>query len=103
MIFAIHKLKNYLLGNEFLFYVNHMTLVHLVNKRQVSSHIVIWLFLFLKYEFTLIYKPRLTHVVTNALSMLLDIIEPTCVLNQTTYATLFHLQPAWLQDVKDYL
>jgi hypothetical protein len=77
MIFPIHKFRNYLLGNEFLFYVNYIALVHLVIKRQVSSHIVIWLFIFLKYEFTLVYKPRLTHVVTNALSMLLDTIEPT--------------------------
>jgi hypothetical protein len=27
MVFALHKFKHYLLGNKFVFYVNHMTLV----------------------------------------------------------------------------
>ncbi len=32
MVFALHKFKHYLLGNKFVFYVNHMALVYLVNK-----------------------------------------------------------------------
>jgi hypothetical protein len=32
MAFTLHKLKHYLLGNKFAFYVDHMTLVYLVNK-----------------------------------------------------------------------
>jgi hypothetical protein len=32
MVFALHKFKHYLLGNKFVFYVNHMNLVYLVNK-----------------------------------------------------------------------
>ncbi len=27
MVFALHKFKHYLLGNEFVFYVDHMALV----------------------------------------------------------------------------
>jgi hypothetical protein len=38
-----------------------------------------WLLLFLEYDFTIMYKPSRTHVVTSTLSRLLDIIEPTCV------------------------
>jgi hypothetical protein len=32
MVYALHKLRHYLLGNIFVFYVDHMALVHLVNK-----------------------------------------------------------------------
>jgi hypothetical protein len=30
MIYALHKFKHYLLGNKFVFYVDHMTLVYLI-------------------------------------------------------------------------
>jgi len=32
MVFALHKFKHYLLGNKFVFYVDHMVLVYLINK-----------------------------------------------------------------------
>jgi hypothetical protein len=32
MVFVLHKFKHYLLGNKFVFYVDHMALVYLVNK-----------------------------------------------------------------------
>ncbi len=39
----------------------------------------------------------------NALSRLLDIIEPTCVPDQTTYVSLFYTKLKWLKDVKEFL
>jgi hypothetical protein len=41
MVFALLKFKNDLLGNKFVFYVDHMALVYLVNKPQVSSCILL--------------------------------------------------------------
>jgi hypothetical protein len=35
MAFPLHKFKHYLLGNKFVFYVDHMALVFLVNKPHV--------------------------------------------------------------------
>jgi hypothetical protein len=32
MVFSLHKFRHYLPGNKFVFYVDHMTLVYLVNK-----------------------------------------------------------------------
>jgi len=32
MVFVLHKFRHYLLSNKFVFYVNHMALVYLVNK-----------------------------------------------------------------------
>jgi hypothetical protein len=79
MVFALHKFKHYLLNNKFVFYVDHMALVYLVNKPQVSGIITKWLSLFLEYDFIVVYKLGRIHVVTIALSRLPDIIKPTCV------------------------
>jgi hypothetical protein len=32
MVYALHKFKHYLLGNQFVFYINHMALVYWINK-----------------------------------------------------------------------
>ncbi len=99
----MHKFKHYLLGNKFVFYVNHMALVYLVNKSQVSRRIIKWLLLFLKYDFIIVYKLCKTHVIANALSILLDITKPTSVHDQTANATLFYTLLEWLKVVKEFL
>jgi hypothetical protein len=68
-----------------------------------SRRIVRWLLLFLEYDFTVMYKLGKIHVVANALSRLLDIIEPIGVFGQTTDASLFYIKPKWLNDVKEFL
>jgi hypothetical protein len=73
MVFALHKFGHYLLGNKFVFCVDHMALVYLVNKPHVSGRITRWLFLFLEYDFTIMYKLGKTRVATYALLRLLDI------------------------------
>ncbi len=50
-----------------------MALVYLVNKPQILGSIVRWLLLFLEYDFILMCTLGKTHVVTDALSRLLDI------------------------------
>jgi hypothetical protein len=77
MVFALHKFKHDLLGNKFVFYFNHMVLVYLMNKPQVSSCIVKWLLLFLEYEFLVVYK--LGHIYV--LYGLLNITKLICVLD----------------------
>ncbi len=89
MVFALHKFKHYLLGNKFVFYVNHMALVYLVNKPQVSRKITRWLLLFLKYDFIVVYKLSKTHLVINVLSKLLNVTKFSRILEQTTYVCLF--------------
>jgi hypothetical protein len=77
MVCALHKFKHYLFGNTFVFYVDHMALVYLVNKPQVSWIITRWLLLFLKYDFIIMYKPCIIHAIANALSRLPNITKPT--------------------------
>ncbi len=70
MVYALHKFKHYLLDNQFVFYVDHMALMYLVNKPQVSGIIVRWLLLFLKYDFKIIYKLGRSHLMAYVLSRL---------------------------------
>jgi hypothetical protein len=54
LVFALHKFKHYLLGNKFVFYVDRMALVYLVNKPHVSRKSTRWLLIFLEYDFTVV-------------------------------------------------
>jgi hypothetical protein len=96
MVFALHKFIHYLLGNKFVFYVDHTTLVYLVIKPQVLGRIVRWLLLFLEYDYIVVYKLGQAHVVGDALLRLPNITKPTSVLDQTTYASMFYTKPKWL-------
>ncbi len=49
------------------------------------------------------YKLSKIHVVANALLRLPNIIEPRGVLDQTIDASLFYIEPEWLNDVKEFL
>jgi hypothetical protein len=40
MVYALYKFRHYLLGNKFVFYVDHMALMYLVNKPQVFGRLV---------------------------------------------------------------
>jgi len=77
MVFALHKFRHYLLGNKFVFYIDHMVLVYLVHKPHVSRRITRWLPLFSEYDFIEIYKPSKTHVIANVLSKLPNVTKPS--------------------------
>jgi hypothetical protein len=68
MVYALHKFRHYLLGNKFIFYMDHMALLYLVKKPQLSGQIVRWLLLFLEYNFLMVYKSRGSHFVVDAFS-----------------------------------
>jgi hypothetical protein len=61
------------------------------------------LLLFLKYDFIVMYKPKKIHVIVDVLLILLDIIKLTSVHDQTIYASLFYIEPEWLNDVIFFL
>jgi hypothetical protein len=68
IINALHKLRHYLLSNRFVFYVDHMALVHLINKPYVSSKLIRWLLLFMEYDFKIVYNLRKSHLIVDALN-----------------------------------
>ncbi len=75
MVCALHKFRHYSLGNQFVFYVEHMALVYLVNKPQVFNKITMWLLLFLEYDFKIVYKPGRSHSMAGGLCRLPNQIE----------------------------
>jgi hypothetical protein len=62
-----------------------------------------WLLLFIEYEFTIVYKLGRIHVVADVLSILLNNSKPLGVSDQTEDASLFFVEPTWMQEVKAYL
>ncbi len=46
MVYALHTFRHFLLENKFVFYVDHVILIYLVNKPQVFGNIARWLLLF---------------------------------------------------------
>jgi hypothetical protein len=51
MVNVFHKFKYYLLGNKFVFCIDHMALIYLVKKPQLLGQIARWLLLFQEYDF----------------------------------------------------
>ena len=103
MAYAVNKFRHYLLGNKFIFYVDHFALQYLVNKPQVLSRLAPWLLLFLEFDFKVIYKPSKIHGVADALSCNEGAEPATGILDQTTNAQLFSMQPNWIHPIIDYL
>ena len=103
MVYAVNKFRHYLLGNKFIFYVDHLALQYLVNKPQVSGRLAWWLLLFLEFDFKVIYKPSKTHGVAETLSRNEGAEPATGILYQSTDAYLFSIQLDWTHPIIDYL
>ncbi len=68
MVYALHKVRHYLLGNKFVFYVKHMALLYFVKKPQLEGQIMRCLLLFLEYDFSMVYKLECFHLVVDIFS-----------------------------------
>ncbi len=108
MVFVLHKFRHYLLGIKFFFYVDHMALVYLVNKPQVSGKIARWLLLFLEYDFIVVYKLSRIHVVVDFKRGAQGVVEGKnhkCILSSLeffmigTFCGLYNfITLGWMQD-----
>jgi hypothetical protein len=56
MVYALQKFRHYMLDNNVTFFVDHTTLIYLVNKPQVYSRLAKWFLLFMEYDFKIDYK-----------------------------------------------
>jgi hypothetical protein len=65
MVYALHKFKHYLPSNQFVYFVDYMALVYLINKPQFFGKII-RLLLFLEYDFKFFYKLGRSHLMANA-------------------------------------
>lgn len=67
-----------------MFYVDHIALVHLVNKPHVSGRIARWLLFFLEYDFTVVYKLGKSRTVADGLTRLAQSVQAVGVPDQST-------------------
>ena len=68
MVYALQKLKHYLLGSHFKFFTDHSALCYLVNKPMLEGRIHHWLLLFQYFDFEVIMKLRKQNVGLDHLS-----------------------------------
>jgi hypothetical protein len=61
IIYVVKKFRHYLLGNSFVFYVDHQALLYLVNKPMVTCQITRWLSLLQEFDFKVVYNPCRIH------------------------------------------
>jgi hypothetical protein len=54
MVYVVYIFKIYLLATPFMFYVNHQSLMYLVNKPIIQGRVSLWLLLLLEFTFTII-------------------------------------------------
>jgi hypothetical protein len=57
----------------------------------------------MEYEFIVVYKPRCTHVVTDALSKLTNPTKPMGIRYQTIDAMLFHMGAITIKQAKNHV
>ncbi|KAL3694641.1 hypothetical protein R1sor_008292 [Riccia sorocarpa] len=78
MVYSCKKFRHYLLGYEFVFYVDHYALQHLVKKADLSGRIARWILLLQEFNYKVMTKKGSTHENADYLSRLhtQDIEEP---------------------------
>lgn len=54
MVYSIQKIRHYPLATLFMFYVDHQTLMCLVDKAIIHGRVSIWLLLVLEFTFTIV-------------------------------------------------
>jgi hypothetical protein len=79
MIYSVTKFQYYVLGKKFTFHVVHSTLVYLVSKASLTGKLARWTLLFQEYEFDIVHRPGVQHVVADYLSRLESGEAPTGV------------------------
>jgi hypothetical protein len=70
MIYDVTKFKHYLLGNSFIFFMDHQALLYLVNKPIVIGQIARWLLLLQEFDSKIIFKLGWVHFLPDQLSII---------------------------------
>jgi len=69
MIYVVKKFsRHYLLRNNFIFFVDHQTLLYLLNKLTTTGQIAKWLLLLQKFNFKVVYKLSQVHFLLDHMS-----------------------------------
>lgn len=105
MVYAVQKFRHYLLATLFTFYVDHQTLMYLVNKSIIQGREISWLLLLQGFTFTIIVRPSKSHVIVDQLSRISS-GEPAEGVNEDFRdALLFQIAvlQSWYEKIGQYL
>lgn len=83
--------------------MGHLALLYFIKKPQIFGRITKWLFMFLKYNFSIIYKPNRSYSVVHIFSQSPDATKKTSIPYQIVDTTLFLTQPNWFWEIHYYL
>ena len=92
MVFAVQKFHHYLLGNYFIFYVDHQALMYLINKVIIQGRLARWMLLLQEYDFKIIHKPGKNYVGADFLSRATPAGEEDSLQTELPDATLFRVE-----------
>jgi hypothetical protein len=97
------KFRHYLLGNSFIFFVNHYALIYMLNKSMVTSQIARWFLLLQEFDLKIVYKPNKVHFLPNHLSRISHGELAKGVDDQLPNAHLFIVGVDWYGPIIEYL
>lgn len=89
MVYAVKKFCHYLLENKFVFFVDHQSLLYVVNKPCCTGRIVRWFVILLEFDFMIAIKKGLTDKRADPMSRIPNGEAPTRVDDDLLDVTLF--------------
>ena len=92
MIFAVQNFRHYLLGNSFVFYVDHQALLYLINKVIILGRLARWMLLLQEFDYKIIHKLGRNHFGVDFLSRATPEGETTDIQSNLPDAELFHIE-----------
>ena len=105
MVYIVQKFRHYLLATPFVFYVDHQSLLYLVNKPIIQGRISRWLLLLQEFIFKIVVRPEKSHVSADHLSRIKTGEPPEGVNDDFPNAQLFQIAvlPKWYTSIEEYL
>ena len=104
MVFAVQKFHHYLLGNYFVFYVDHQALLYLINKVVIQGRLARWMLLLQEYNFKIIHKPGKNHFGADFLSRATPAGEVESLQTELPDAALFRMEVDIVgKEIAEYL
>lgn len=107
-IFALDKLRSYLLGSKVVVYSDHAALKYLLSKKDAKSSLIRWILLLEEFDIEIRDKMGSENVVADHLSRLTVDFNENAVPNAETFPDeqLMHISPTpapWFADIVNYL
>ena len=101
MIYSVNKLRHYLLRQNFTFHVDHSTLLYSVSKQSLMAKLARWTLLLQEFEFDIIHRPGVQHVVADDLSRLESGEPGSGVRDDFPNAQLFRVEANNIAEIND--